>query len=247
MPGINSTDARAAIYNADSDLKGILDALKLWGMADNTDVFVTADHGFSTIARGVPAPDGSLPTSRLAFGFVALDVAKWLGNQNVFDPDQNNMQLDIDGGQRPAIGSAFIGPSADAPKAIVVANGGSDLIYVPDGPDKRAIAKTIVAGLLGAPYTGALFVNDALTQGGNPSDFAGTLALSDINLVGSATVPRPDIVLELPVLRGQGLHARGVDVHSRDRGHQPPDRPGHAWQLQPGRHPELHGRHRARF
>jgi arylsulfatase A-like enzyme len=195
VPGINSTNARAAIYNADTDLKGILDALKLWGMADNTDVFVTADHGFSTIARGIPAPDGSLPASRLAFGFVALDVAKWLGNQNVFDPDQNNMQLDVDSGQRPAIGSAFIGPSAAAPKAIVVANGGSDLIYVPDGPDKRAIAKTIVAGLLGSPYTGAVFVNDALSQGGNPSDFAGALALSDVNMVGSATVPRPDIVL----------------------------------------------------
>ena len=59
MPGINGTDAHAAIANADSNLKGILDALKQWGLADNTDVFVIADHGFSTIAKGIPTPDGS--------------------------------------------------------------------------------------------------------------------------------------------------------------------------------------------
>ena len=34
MRGINGTNAHAAIYNADSNLKGILDALKQWGLAD---------------------------------------------------------------------------------------------------------------------------------------------------------------------------------------------------------------------
>ena len=40
LPGINSYSGRAAIANADNDLKGILDALDQYGLADNTDVFV---------------------------------------------------------------------------------------------------------------------------------------------------------------------------------------------------------------
>ncbi|MDE1985344.1 MAG: alkaline phosphatase family protein [Alphaproteobacteria bacterium] len=195
IPGINSTDARAAIYNADSDLKGILDALKQWGLADNTDVFVIADHGFSTIAKATPTPDGTLGRNTLATGFVALDVARWLGNLNIYDPDQENQQLVLDNGMRPQFGDAFIGPSVDHPMAIVAANGGSDFIYVPDGADKRATAKRIFDRLIEQPYVGALFVNDALLKNGNPKDFAGALPMSAVNLIGHATVPQPDIVI----------------------------------------------------
>ncbi|MDE2265397.1 MAG: alkaline phosphatase family protein [Alphaproteobacteria bacterium] len=195
IPGINSTDARAAIYNADSDLKGILDALKQWGLADNTDVFVIADHGFSTIAKATPTPDGTLGRNTLATGFVALDVARWLGNLNIYDPDQENQQLVLDNGMRPQFGDAFIGPSVDHPMAIVAANGGSDFIYVPDDADKRATAKRIFDRLIEQPYVGALFVNDALLKNGNPKDFAGALPMSAVNLIGHATVPQPDIVI----------------------------------------------------
>ena len=194
-PGINSTSARAAIANADNDLKGILDALKQWGMADNTDVFVIADHGFSTIAKGIPTPDGALERSTLAGGFVALDVARWLGNQNVYDPDQFNDRLDVAAGMRPKYGDALIGPSLDNPMAVVAANGGSDLIYVPEGANKRATTKQIFDKLVEQRYVGALFVNDALLKSGNPNDFAGALPMSDVNLIGSATVPQPDIVI----------------------------------------------------
>jgi len=192
VPGINSASGRTAIGNADNDLKGILDALKQWGMADNTDVFVIADHGFSTIAKGIPTPDGTLGRTSLPGGFVALDVAKWLGGQNVYDPDQSNALLDLASGDHPQSGNALIGPSPDAPMAIVAANGGSDFIYVPGG---RAAAKAIFDKLLEAPYVGALFVNDALLKNGNPKDFDGALPMSDINLIGSSTVPRPDIVV----------------------------------------------------
>ncbi|MDE2110728.1 MAG: alkaline phosphatase family protein [Alphaproteobacteria bacterium] len=195
VPGINGVDARAAIYNADSDLKGIMDALKQWGMADNTDVFVVADHGFSTIAKGIPTPDGALERSMLAAGFVALDIAKWLGDQNVYDPAQENQQLDVENGMRPQNGDAVIGLSLDHPMAMVAANGGSDFIYVPDGADKRTTAKRIFDKLLDTPYVGALFVNDALFKSGDAKDFAGALPMSNVNLIGHASVPQPDIVI----------------------------------------------------
>jgi arylsulfatase A-like enzyme len=194
VPGINSIDAHAAIYNADTDLKYLLDALKLAGMADNTDVFVTADHGFSTIGKGIPTADGALPVSTLGVGFVALDVSHWL-NEKLFDPDHYSLEVDVAGGERPAGGSGLVGPDAAHPKAIVVANGGSDFIYVPDASDKRATAKKIYDNLIQQPYVGALFVNDALLKNGNPADFGAALPMSDINLIGSATVPRPDFVI----------------------------------------------------
>jgi len=192
IPGINSTSGRTAIANADNDLKGILEALKQWGMAANTDVFVIADHGFSTIAKGIPTPDGRMERTTLPGGFMALDVAKWLGGQNLYDPDQSNALLDLASGDHPQNGDALIGPSPEAPMAIVAANGGSDFIYVPGG---RAAAKAIFDKLLEAPYVGALFVNDRLLKDGNPKDFAGALPMSEVNLIGSSTVPRPDIVV----------------------------------------------------
>ena len=195
VPGINSVDAREAIYNADSNLKGIMDAMKLWGLADNTDIFVTADHGFSTIGKGIPTADGDLRVSTLANGFVALNVAKWLGGEKVFDPDHGNLEVSVADGERPANGSAFIGPSVEHPRAIVVANGGTDFLYVPNGADKRDTAKLIFAKLLEQPYVGALFVNDALLKSGNKADFAGALPMSAMNLIGSSSVPQPDIVI----------------------------------------------------
>ncbi len=195
VPGINSTSGRAAIRNADNDLRGILDALDRWGLAANTDVFVIADHGFSTIAAGIPTPDGRLGRSTLPGGFVAVDVAGWLGGQKIFDPDRSNRELDLSSGEHPQNGNALIGPTPEAPMAVVAANGGSDFIYVAEGPDAQATAKRIFAKLVDAPYVGALFVNDALLKGGNPKDFAGALPMSAVNLIGSSNVPRPTFVI----------------------------------------------------
>ena len=195
VPGINSFDGRAAIYNADNDLKGILEALQEQGLAGNTDVFVIADHGFSTIAKGIPAADGSMERTTLTTGFVARDIAKWLGNQPIYDPDHDNLPIDVSAGEHLAFGSALIGPALDAPLVMVAANAGSDFIYVPDGPTARATAKTIVAKLVEQPYVAALFVNDDIIKGGDPKDFAGALPMSQVNLMGSGGTPRPAIVV----------------------------------------------------
>jgi arylsulfatase A-like enzyme len=152
-------------------------------------VFVTADHGFSTIAKGVSA-DGGTPPASLPQGFLAFDVAAWLGGQKLFDPDRSNTEIIRDDGDRPAQGNALIGPSAEAPIAVVASNGGSDFIY----ERRPGAAKTIYAKLVAAPYIGALFVNDALLKA-DPAAFAGALPMGAINLIGSSNVPQPAIVV----------------------------------------------------
>jgi arylsulfatase A-like enzyme len=179
-PGINGHTDKAAIANADSNLKAILDALAKLGIADDTDVFVTADHGFSTIAKGDPAEPP---------GFVADDVAQWLG-EPLYDPDANNTAVDLANSAHPGYGNGIIGATPDAPDAIVAANGGSDFIYAMDAGH----AKTIYDHLLSQPYVGALFVNDDLLKA-HAQDFAGALPMSAIGLMGSAAVPRPSIIV----------------------------------------------------
>lgn len=179
-PGINADTDKAGIANADSNLKSILDTLNKLGLAGDTDVFVTADHGFSTIAKGDPAKPP---------GFVADDVANWL-NEPLYDPDAGNAPVDVADGAHSGYGNGIIGATPDAPDAIVAANGGSDFIYAMD----EAHAKTIYDHLLSQSYTGALFVDDDLLKQ-HGQDFAGALPLSAIGLAGSAEVPRPSIVV----------------------------------------------------
>ncbi|MEJ1969604.1 MAG: alkaline phosphatase family protein [Rhizomicrobium sp.] len=208
VPGINSGNGRAAIANADNNLKALLDALAANGLLADTDVFVTADHGFSTIAKGIPDAAGDTPPAALPQGFLALDVAEWLGGQKLFDPDRANSEIIRADGDRPPGGNALIGPTPDAPVAIVAANGGTDFIYTP-GPDGRATAKTIFARLVAAPYVGALFVNDALLKD-NPQDFAGALPMSKIALIGSATVPQPAIVVGFRSFLARGCTEKAI-------------------------------------
>jgi arylsulfatase A-like enzyme len=192
-PGINGPTAHAGIADADAQLKRLLDALKALGLDKITDVFVTADHGFSTISHSLPADDGGIQPASLPQGFVAIDIAGWLGRK-MFDPDADMGEiLYAENGTHPARGSALIGPTAEAPLAIVAANGGSDLIYTP-GDASLATAKAIYAHLIQAPYVGALFVNDALLKA-DPAAFAGALPMSAVNLLGAATVPNPSIVV----------------------------------------------------
>jgi arylsulfatase A-like enzyme len=144
---------------------------------------------------------GSLPP-----GFVAIDLARALGLP-LFDPDR---QVTVDGQRvyqpvdptleqptdavrvRPATGHGLIGGAGriaaptDA-KVVVAANGGSDLIYVPD--HDPALLRRIVDFLVTQDYTGGLFVDDAY------GEIPGTLPLSAIQLRGSASLPVPAIVL----------------------------------------------------
>jgi hypothetical protein len=117
---------------------------------------------------------------------------------NLFDPDAGNARLDVD--EHPSRGNGVIGSDPNAPAAIVAANGGSDLIWFPE-PGARVHAKLVFDQLMQQDYVSGVFVNDSLFKSGNPKDFAGALRMSDINLIGSAHVPRPSIIVNFRTFR----------------------------------------------
>ena len=105
-PGINGPTSRAAVRNADQNLKQILDYVNSDpNLAANTDVFVTADHGFSTISKKEIDAAGTATASysakftykdatgrqevnngSLPPGFLAIDIAHFL-SLPLYDPD----------------------------------------------------------------------------------------------------------------------------------------------------------------
>jgi hypothetical protein len=106
IPGINGPTSKAALRNADNNLKQILDCINSDPqVAANTDIFLTADHGFATISKHDIDDAGHVTTSYsatwiykdaqgrqevnsgfLPVGFVSIDLAHELGLP-LFDPD----------------------------------------------------------------------------------------------------------------------------------------------------------------
>jgi arylsulfatase A-like enzyme len=106
VPGINGPTSKAALRNADNNLKQILDYINSDPqLAANTDIFLTADHGFATISKHDIDAEGHVTTSYAAksiykdaqgrqevntgflpVGFVSIDLAHELGLP-LFDPD----------------------------------------------------------------------------------------------------------------------------------------------------------------
>jgi len=189
-PGINGPTSLAGIKNADDNLKQIVQALSELGLANSTDIVISADHGFATISKESktsPAaqmkfesvPDGFLPT-----GFLAIDVAKALGLP-MHDPDMKNVLVPEGGLTR--FGNALIGPDPSKPDLVVTTNGNSDLIYVPS--KDRVLTERVLAALFAQDYVSGLFVDDELGK------FPGTLPMSAINLKGSGKTPQPSIIV----------------------------------------------------
>jgi Type I phosphodiesterase / nucleotide pyrophosphatase len=221
VPGINGPTSLAAIRNADDNLARIRSALSELGLLDSTNIIVTSDHGFSTISKQSQTSStvatkfsDTLP-GHLPFGFVALDLAHAL-NLPLMDPDDGYKV--IGEGQHPKNGNGLIGGDRSNPRVVVAANGGSDLIYIPDGD--TATAKRVIDILLTQDYVSGIFVDSKLGK------FPGTLSLDDIALEGAAITPRPAIAISFrsfdtvcgePVLctvevadtalqQGQGMH-----------------------------------------
>ena len=190
VPGINGPTSLASIRNADDDLARIRSALNELGLLDTTNIIVTSDHGFSTISKQSSTsstiktrfPD-TLP-GHLPHGFLALDLAQAL-NLPLIDPDDNYKA--IASGTHTKFGNGLIGGDRNKPKVVVATNGGSDLIYIPDGA--KDVAKPIVDYLLTQDYVSGVFVDSKLGK------YPGTLTLDDIALEGTAITPHPAIVI----------------------------------------------------
>jgi arylsulfatase A-like enzyme len=188
-PGINGPSGRAGTRNADTALGELLAALKEQGLDKTTDVFVTADHGFLTIshasATSPSARFGDAPISDLTSGFLAKDLSVTLGLP-LREPGATGTAIDVSNGGKLASGSGILGRDPAHPDAIVASNGGSDLIYLPQ-KNAAALAGDVVKFLTTQDYVAAIFVNDKLGK------FPGALAMSDVNLMGSAKTPVPSI------------------------------------------------------
>jgi len=119
------------------------------------------------------------------------------------------------------VSEGFSHSQTKPPTVIVAANGGSDLIYLPESSNRKALTAQIVGFLLQQDYVSGLFVNDALRQP------PGTLPFSSINLRGAAArTPTPALVVnfksfdtsrgtstacgaevaDTPLQQGQGMH-----------------------------------------
>src|SRR5215470_3255226 len=193
VPGINGPTSEASVRNADANLATIMDSLKTLGLEASTDIFVSADHGFSTISKDSQTSPAAkitykdVPAGLLPPGFVAIDIAKTL-NLPLFDPDAKAAPIDFNAGQHTSKANGLIGNDPSAPDVVVAANGGVDLVYLPKPNAKELVAK-IVEMLLGQDYVSGLFVDDSF------GSIPGTLPLSVINLKGSTVTPVPAIVI----------------------------------------------------
>ena len=171
IPGINGATSLAAIRNADNDLAAIRRTLQDEGLLESTDIIVAADHGFSTIAkesRTSPAARASyadVVRGQLPPGFLAIDLARALGAEDagmkLFDALDHDARIDWTAHQHPKQGSALLGHEPSMPELVVAANGGSDLIYLPQAGAK-ALLPRVLQVLLAQDYTSGIFVNDAL-------------------------------------------------------------------------------------
>ncbi|HEY7246906.1 MAG TPA: alkaline phosphatase family protein, partial [Xanthobacteraceae bacterium] len=190
VPGINGPTSLAAIRNADDDLARIRSALGELGLLDTTDIIVTSDHGSSTISKEshtsstVKTRFSDTLEGQLPLGFVALDLAHAL-DLPLLDPDDGFKPVAAGGHTR--FGNGLIGENKDNPKVVVATNGGSDLIYLPDG-DKE-MAKRAIDFLLTQDYVSGIFVDSKLGR------YPGTLTLDEIALEGTALTPHPAIAI----------------------------------------------------
>ncbi|MGB7834808.1 MAG: alkaline phosphatase family protein, partial [Xanthobacteraceae bacterium] len=152
-PGINGPTSLAAVKNADDNLKALRQALDRLGLAATTNIIIAADHGFSTISKqSATSPAAKVeykdvPKGFLPPGFVAIDLAKALG-LSLFDPDAKNAP--VADNAHPVRGDGLIGADPTKPDVVVAANGGSDLVYLPN--DDRALAAKVVEALLAQDY-----------------------------------------------------------------------------------------------
>ena len=192
-PGINGPTSLAAIKVADEDLATIMGTLKELGLDGNTNIFVTADHGFSTISKqSKTSPSAKIkyervPEGQVPPGFLAIDLAEAL-KLPLHEPSPKGPAVDYKAGKYPRRASGVLGSDPAKPEVVVAVNGGNDLIYLPQANAKE-LAPKVVKALLAQDYTSGVFVRDDLGR------IPGTLPMSIIGLKGGARTPTPSIVV----------------------------------------------------
>ena len=226
VPGINGPTSKQAVRNADANLKQILDYIHAdRELANNTDIFVTSDHGFATISRRAVDAEGRATTSyaagftyldrngkpetlpgRLPAGFLAIDLAHALGLP-LFDPD---VQVQSDGiRQYMPVDPTVARSTATVRQRPAIGNGmigGSGkvlsqpdcdvIVTVGGGSDLIYVLKRDGAILRRiVDFLGKQDYVDGLFVDSTFGEIPGTLPLSAIALEGTGQLPRPSIVV----------------------------------------------------
>ena len=174
-------------------------------------------------------------TGFLPSGFLAIDLAHFLGLP-LFDPDTQidgvdgtNLyapvdptipRLEANREQHPSNRSGLIGSGdgliggtgrvlaqTEAP-VVVAANGGSDLVYLPNQDPK--LLKKMVAFLAQQDYVGGLFVNDRF------GNVPGALPLSAIRLLGASKLPAPAMVVSFKTFTTDSRNPVMTDIQIAD-------------------------------
>ena len=216
VPGINGPTSLAAIKVADDDLAAIVAALKELGLETDTNIFVTADHGFSTVSKqSKTSPAAKLkydnvPEGQLPPGFLAIDLAHALGLP-LHEPSAQGPGVDYKAGKYPRRASASIGNDPAKPDIVVGANGGNDLIYLPQD-NAKTLVRQVVKALLAQDYTSGVFVRDDL------GPVPGTLPMSKSGPQRWSANANAGHRREFP-LRNDGLRSAAVLQRDRIRYH----------------------------
>jgi arylsulfatase A-like enzyme len=223
VPGINGPTSRAAVQNADRNLKQIFDYLDANPeLAGNTNLFVTSDHGFSTVSRREIDASGRATRSYsagfrykdaggrqevndgfLPSGFLAIDLAHAF-NLPLYDPDT---QVRTAGGGR---AYALVDPAiAQETDGVRQRPAGTNGLIGGKGQIEGAGAADIVVagGSIYVPSTDRDLVHRIVrflvTQdyiGGifmhdRFGEIAGALPMSAVGLTGGATLPKPAVMV----------------------------------------------------
>src|SRR5262249_55468556 len=144
-------------------LRQIRRTLKMLGLESTTDIIVSADHGFSTAAKDSKTSAFAVihcgdRGRMLPQGFLAMDIAQALGLP-IADPDSGYTPITTSPSGLSTRGNGVLGSNPEKPDVAVVANGGSDLIYLPGG-NRNALLARIVNFLMTQDYVSGLFVDD---------------------------------------------------------------------------------------
>lgn len=224
VPGVNGPTSTAAVRNADSNLKQILDSIAGDAeLAASTDIFVTSDHGFSTVSRHEidreghatksysagftyktlegrqEVNDGFLPNSFLAIDLAhALDLPLYDPETPVTDRDGVRVYKRVD----PAV-SQSTGAALQKPTSWSGLIGGTGRITTPiDGRVLITAQLIYVLDNSRDMVERIVRVLDAQDYIGGIfvndmfGSIPGSLPMSAINLIGrSAKLPKPSIVV----------------------------------------------------
>jgi arylsulfatase A-like enzyme len=223
VPGVNGPTTKAAVRGADRALGQILDYLDRHpDLRDNTDIFVTADHGFSTVSRRDIDAAGTatrsysskfmykdasgrqeVNTGFLPAGFLAIDLAHAL-NLPLFDPD-TQVGDDARGWRYAPVDPTAPQPTAQTRQRPV---SGSGLLGGTGRVGKPTDAKVAVAGhLIFVPNYDRTMVQrivrvlatqdyvSGIFVNDRFGQIGGALPMSAVGLMGGATLGKPAVVV----------------------------------------------------